>query len=47
MKIWQIKEPKEIVHECVCPDSINTNKKKELIAKVWQENPNKPTMTLE
>jgi hypothetical protein len=45
MKVWQIKKPEEI-HSCMCPDSINTNKKKDLVAQVWQENANKPTMTL-
>jgi len=42
MKVWQI-PAKEEIQQCMCP----TMKKKDLVAQVWQENANKPTMTLE
>jgi hypothetical protein len=42
MKVWQVPAKEEVKH-CMCP----TQTKKELIAQVWQENANKPTMTLE
>ena len=42
MKVWQV-PAKEEVKNCMCP----TETKKEIIAQVWQENANKPTMTIE
>lgn len=41
MKVWQI-PPKEEIKHCMCPEK----DRKELVAQVWQENANKPTMTL-
>jgi phosphopantothenoylcysteine synthetase/decarboxylase len=42
MKVWQV-PPKEEVKSCMCP----TELRKDIVAQVWQENANKPTMTLE
>jgi hypothetical protein len=43
MKVWQIPPKQEEIQHCMCPPKT----KKELVAQVWQENANKPTMTLE
>ena len=45
MKVWQI-PPQEEIQQYMCPPN-NGKTKKELVAQVWQENANKPTMTLE
>lgn len=42
MKVWQI-PPKEEIQHCMCPEKT----RKDIVAQVWQENANKPTMTLE
>jgi hypothetical protein len=42
MKVWQI-PPKEEIHKCMCPEQ----SRKDIVAQVWQENANKPTMTLD
>jgi len=41
MKVQQIL-PKEEIQHCMCPPKT----KKELVAQVWQENANKPTISL-
>lgn len=42
MKVWQI-PAKEEIHKCMCPEKT----RKDVVTQVWQENANKPTMTLE
>ena len=44
MKVWKV-PPKEEIQQFMCPEKTTMNKK-ELVAQVWQENANKPTMTL-
>ena len=46
MKVWQI-PPQEEIQKYMCPHPQNGKTKKELVAQVWQENANKPTMSLE
>lgn len=58
MKFHQIKKPEEINeqmlsnlprgadHQCANP-TCDLNKRQELIAQVWQENANRPTMSIE
>jgi hypothetical protein len=59
MKVWNIKKPEEISQammplsdvphhpSCIHHQPDFGRKRQEEMAKVWQENPNKPTMTLE
>jgi hypothetical protein len=49
MKYWQIKKPEEIEQVFLPPQVVNQfgQDRKDQIAKVWQENANKPTISLE
>jgi immunoglobulin-binding protein 1 len=42
MQVWKV-PAKEHIHQCMAPSEKRTG----LVAQVWQENANKPTMTLE
>ena len=42
IKVWEV-PAKETIHQCMCP----SEKRKDLVAQLWQYNANKPTMTLE
>lgn len=46
MKVWQVQKPEDI-HAAMCPGPKKAPTKQQLVAQVWQENANKPTMTLE
>lgn len=46
MKVWEIKKKPEEIQLDMIPPAMQ-DKRKELVAQVWQENANKPTISLE
>lgn len=49
MKVWQIQKQEEQIQEGLMPPMLQQSieeKRKGLVAQVWEENANKPTMTL-
>lgn len=42
LKVWNV-PAKQQIHSCMCP----SEKRKDIITQVWQQNANKPTMTLQ
>ena len=48
MKVWHIRKPEEISETMApLPNSDFGKKRQDLVAQVWQENANKPTISLE
>lgn len=46
MKVWEVKKSPQQIHSCMCPPTDLGAKKMDLVAQVWQENANQPTMSL-
>lgn len=47
MKVWEVKKPEQIQQELIPAIDNLEEKRTGLVAQVWQENANRPTMTLE